>query len=82
MLLRSMNPQILAFDEITAPEDIAAMRYAAGCGVALLATAHAANVDSLQTRPLYRELLCEKIFRKAVEIHLENGKRTYRVVTL
>ena len=82
MLLRSMNPQVLAFDEITAPEDIAAMRYAAGCGVVLLATAHAANVDSLQTRPLYRELLCEKIFRKAVEIHLENGKRTYRVVTL
>lgn len=82
MLLRSMNPQVLAFDEITAPEDIEAVRYAAGCGVALLATAHAADARSLQERPLYRDLLREKIFRQAVEIRKENGKRQYRVVRM
>ena len=82
MLLRAMNPQILAFDEITAPEDIEAARYAAGCGVILLATAHAADARSLQERPLYRELLREKIFRQAVEIQIERGKRKYQVVKL
>lgn len=82
MLLRAMNPQVIALDEITAEEDIDAAMYASGCGVALLATAHAANVDSLGQRPLYRKLLKERIFRRAVEIALENGIRQYRVVAL
>ena len=82
MLLRSMNPQILALDEITAPEDIVSVRYAAGCGVILLATAHAYSADTLHDRPLYRELLEERIFRRAVEIRVADGKRKYRVVDL
>lgn len=82
MLLRSMNPNIIALDEITAPEDIEAIKYAAGCGVALLATAHAKHADALPTRPLYRELLNEKIFCRAVEIRCIGNNRDYRVVQL
>ncbi len=77
LLLRAMNPEIIAFDEITAPEDIAAAAGAANCGVKLLATAHANGLSDLKMRPLYRSLLETEIFEKAVVITKQNGKRQY-----
>lgn len=62
LLLRSMNPQLLAADEITAPEDIEALSAAANCGVAVLATAHGSSLNDLLRRPLYQKLLGEQIF--------------------
>lgn len=79
MLLRGMAPQVLAADEITAPEDIRAMEMAAGCGAVLLATAHGAGLDDLRRRPLYRDLLAEGIFRRFVLLGLAEGRRTYAV---
>ena len=64
MLLRGMNPQVLAADEITAPQDCAALLLAANCGVHLLCTAHAADLEDLKTRPLYRPLLENRCFQK------------------
>ena len=66
MLLRGMAPQVLAVDEITAPEDLRAIQEAAGCGVTLLATAHGGSWEELRLRPLYRELLDQGIFRTFV----------------
>lgn len=82
MLLRAMRPDVLAFDEISAPEDIEAIRIAAGCGVALLATAHAQSVAALRHRALYRALLDEHIFRRAVCITRSDGERVYTVEDL
>ena len=78
MLLRGMNPQMLAMDEITRPEDIAAVRETVGCGVRLLATAHAAGPEDLRRRPLYRALLDERLIGELVVIELVNGQRRYR----
>jgi stage III sporulation protein AA len=82
MLLRSMNPQIVALDEITAPEDVKAMETAANCGVKLLATAHADDVDDLQKRILYRPLLESGIFEKTIVITKRSGTRIYRTDSL
>lgn len=78
MLLRSMNPDIVAMDEITAAADIEACQMLCHCGVRMLATAHAASVTELGQRPLYRELLERRIFRRAVLIHRQGGERIYR----
>lgn len=80
MLLRSMTPQILAADEITAQEDVEAITMAANCGVAVLATAHAADIAELGRRPLYRRLLAQKVFERVIVIRREkDGTRSYTV---
>ena len=79
MLLRAMNPQILAFDEITDLEDLEAVRQAAGCGTSILATAHALDRASLERRALYCELLKTGIFERAIWIQMQNGRRNYMV---
>ena len=82
LLLRAMNPQVLAVDEITAPEDVRALIAAAGCGVTLLATAHGEGRAGLERRPLYRPLLEEGLFRFLVRIRREGERRVYTVEEL
>lgn len=79
MLLRAMNPQIIAMDEITRPEDLNAMREIVGCGVKLIATAHAASYEDLRRRPLYRALMDERIFSEFVLIRTDGQKRSYQL---
>ena len=82
LLLRAMNPQILAADEITAPEDVHALESAAGCGVTLLATAHGRDREDLSRRFLYRELLAAGVFRRLVTIRGGGEARRYQVEVL
>lgn len=78
LLLRGMNPQVLAADELTSPDDIGAAELAAGCGVPLLATAHGNGRDGLLRRPLYRRLLALGVFQKLVTIRRDpdGGRET------
>ena len=82
MVLRAMNPQIIALDEITAQQDVDAAIQAAGCGVGLLATVHAADVGELMERPLYRRLLAERVFQLGVRISRTAEGRRYQVEAL
>lgn len=82
LLLRGMNPGVLAADEITAPADLRAMEQAAGCGVELLCTAHGREREDLERRKLYREWMESGIFHTLVTIQGENGLRKYETEEL
>ena len=82
MLLRSMNPQVIAVDEITRREDVEAIAQAIGCGTGILASAHASNSDELRKRPLYRELLNLGAFKYLIVISGTGSQRRYRAERL
>ncbi len=71
LLIRVMNPQVLALDELGGKEELNAARNASFSGVALLATAHGNSLRSLLARPGYRELIRAGAFEWCIT--LEQG---------
>lgn len=66
MVLKTMGPKCIAVDEITAPEDCQALMNALRCGVDLLATAHAENLQALKSRKIYRPLFESGLFENFI----------------
>ena len=62
ILLRTMGPDVIAVDEITAQEDCKALVQAWWCGVSIVATAHAGSVRDLRSRPLYKPIVDSGLF--------------------
>ncbi len=69
MLIRSMSPQVIAVDEIGAPEDVQAIKYAMHCGCKMLATVHGESLEEIQRKPLFEEMMREQCFERYVLLH-------------
>lgn len=80
MLLRSMGPSYIAMDEITGHEDASALLHTVGCGVQLLATAHAYSVQDLRKRLVYRPLIEQEIFQTVFVLSRDQHYRMERMV--
>lgn len=65
-LIRTMGPAFLAVDEITEEADTAALLQAHGCGVKLLATAHASSLEDFRSRLVYAPLITHRVFQRVV----------------
>ena len=66
MLVRSMSPQVIAVDEIGAPEDVEAIKYAMHCGCRMIATVHGESLEEIQRKPLFEQLVKERCFERYV----------------
>lgn len=73
MLLRTMGPDCIAVDEITAQSDCEALIQANNCGVSLLATAHGASLEDLYRRSVYSPLIKGRVFDHIVFMHTDKS---------
>ena len=82
LLLRAMNPQVLAVDEVTAPEDVHALLTAGGCGVSLLATVHGTDRTDLDVTAKLNGAGCtQTVFEEnALEAILNAANGTPRMI--
>lgn len=78
-LIRCMGPSAIAVDEITAPDDCAALLHAGWCGVKILATAHAMDKEDLYRREVYRPLIAGKLFDSLVILQQDKSWRLERM---
>ena len=77
MLVRAMNPQVLAMDEIGGGAETDALLRTAGCGVKLLAAAHGERGTPLPAA--CRDLVRAGVFSRLVWIERAGGRRRYAV---
>lgn len=77
MMLRSMNPEMLAVDEVTKGADSESLFLLASCGVTLLASVHAGSSLDIVRHPIYREFVKKGLFENYVGIEIRDGKRHY-----
>ena len=80
VLIRTMGPQWVAVDEITAGKDCRALIQAANCGVRLLATAHAGSVEEFLKRSVYRLLITEKVFETLLVLKKDKSYTVERML--
>lgn len=72
-LLRTMGPSAIAVDEISSEQDCEAMKNAGWCGVDILATAHAASMADLRTRPIYQPIMRSGLFTNIIVLHRDQS---------
>ena len=73
VLLRTMGPDWIAVDEITAQQDCEALLKAVYCGIKLAATAHAGSLEDFRKRAVYRPLLESGLFHHAMVLRQDKS---------
>jgi len=79
IMLRTMGPEWIVVDEITADQDCCALIQAANCGVKLLATAHGTGTQDLYARSTYRPLMEHNIFKRVLILRMDKSWSLERV---
>lgn len=79
MVLRTMGPAWIAVDEITAEEDCKAILDVNGCGVRMMATAHASSLEDFRCRNIYRPLVQHNVFQTVFLLRPDKSFLTERI---
>lgn len=81
--VRSMSPDILAFDEIGTEAELAAVKNSINCGTYIITTAHIGSPEELKKRNVTKELISSVVDKviflpfvqaEPIEINIKNGE--------
>ncbi len=76
MAVRTLAPDVIVTDEIGDAADIRALMEARNSGVTILATAHAADIQHLKNRLIFKNMIEEKLFGRYVVLGNSRGRGT------
>lgn len=74
--IRAMCPNLIVTDELGFDKDIEALKYAMNCGVSVVATVHASNIEELKNKQGFKDLLVNKYFSRYVILSSKQGPGT------
>jgi len=80
MAIRSMAPQVVVCDEIGTYKDMESILAALNSGVNLITTIHGFDVEDLYKRPVFKEILDNKVFERAVVLSNRSGIATIEYI--
>ncbi len=80
MLLRSMNPEVIATDELGGEEDARAVAMALCGGVKVIASCHGKDLHDVRGKPYSAWLVSRGYFSKALVLSRRNGPGTIEYV--
>ena len=80
MVLRTMGPEWIAVDEITAEQDAIHLLHTANCGVRLLASAHASSIQEYMSRTVYQPLVRHGVFQAVLVLQKDRSYHLERVM--
>ncbi|HCQ91639.1 MAG TPA: stage III sporulation protein AA, partial [Clostridium sp.] len=80
MAIRSMSPQIIICDEIGTSSDMESIIAALNSGVNLITTIHGFDVEDLYKRPVFRDVMENGVFKRAIVLSNRKGVGTIEYV--
>lgn len=82
MAVRSLNPEIIAMDELGAPDDYLAVYEAAKMGVNVLATVHATDFEDIKNRLYFKNIIDQKVFERIIYLSRRKGPGTIEKISI
>ena len=80
MAIRSMGPQVIICDEIGTYKDMDSIVAALNSGVNVITTIHGFNEEDLFKRPVFKEIIENKVFDRAVILSNKKGIGTIEYI--
>jgi stage III sporulation protein AA len=80
MAIRSMSPDVIVCDEIGTYDDVKSILAALNCGINLITTIHGFGIEDLKSREVFKEVLENNIFRRAIVLSGKSGVGTLEYI--
>ena len=74
--VRSLRPDIIVTDEISNIKDYDSIHYVSSCGVSIIASVHAKNIEELKNKKDFEILLKNKVFSRYIVLSQNDGPGT------